>query len=284
MGKQDTGKRPDRKAYTLIPIGGLANRFYAITSAIAFCRDQQATLRVVWFKDWGMGADFHSLFTLAETVADVNIIDARRTDFPFDRPRKKNLWLPGLFQRASFDTRLSEQDVYDLGERFVDVLTDARKGYFVQFRPFYKKGGIISDLQPIRSLQDRIAERIRDFAPHTVGVHIRRSDNAGAIQKSPIELFIEKMRLEIEADPSVRFYIASDSSEEKRTLIDLFGDRIITILDEVRRDTQNGIEEAVVELYALSHTSRIYGSHESSYSTLAALISTIELQVLTKKD
>lgn len=284
MGKQDTYGKQNRKTYTLIPIGGLANRFYAITSAIALCRDQRAELRVIWFKDWGMGADFHSLFTCSEQVSGVEIIDARSSDFLFDRPRRKNLWIPTLFQQASFDIRLYEQDVYDLGEQFVDVLKCAQKGYFVQFRPFYKKGGTISDLRPIRSLQERISERISDFSPHTVGVHIRRSDNAGAIQKSPLDLFIEKMKIEIDSDPSVRFYIASDSLEEKRKLKDIFGERIITVLDEVRRDTQDGIEEAVVELYALSHTSRIYGSHESSYSTLASLISNIELQVLIKKD
>lgn len=284
MGKQETHSKPNRKTYTLIPIGGLANRFYAITSAIAFCRDQQAELRVIWFKDWGMGADFHSLFTCSKQVSGVEIIDARLSDFRFERPRKKNLWIPTLFQQASFDIRLYEQDVYDLGEQFVDVLKGAQRGYFVQFRPFYKKGGTISDLCPVHPLQKRISERINDFAPHTVGVHIRRSDNAGAIQKSPLDLFIEKMRIEIDSDPSVRFYIASDSQAEKGKLKDIFGERIITILDEVRRDTQDGIEEAVVELYALSHTSRIYGSHESSYSTLAALISNIELQVLIKKD
>ena len=47
------------KRLTLIPIGGLANRFNAITSAIAFCRDYHIKLRVIWFKDKGMGANFH---------------------------------------------------------------------------------------------------------------------------------------------------------------------------------------------------------------------------------
>ena len=56
------------KRLTLIPIGGLANRFNAITSAIAFCRDYHIKLRVIWFKDKGMGANFHDLFELSEDV------------------------------------------------------------------------------------------------------------------------------------------------------------------------------------------------------------------------
>lgn len=268
------------KEYTLVPIGGLANRFYATTSAIAFCKDQHAKLRVIWFKDWGMGADFHSLFTLSDKITDVEIVDARWSDYRFDRPRKKNIWIPSLFQQTLFDTRLYEQDVYELGENYIRSLEKARKGYFVQFRPFYQKEGISSYLQPVPSLQGRIDIRISDFPSHTVGVHIRRSDNTGAIQQSPLELFIQKMRMEMEADPSVLFYIASDSTEEKIKLKEIFGSKILTRMEEVRRDTQEGIEEAVVELYALSHTSRIYGSHDSSYSTLAASLSGIGLQVL----
>ena len=49
------------KVLVLVPIGGLANRFYAISSAISFCQMYGIRLHVIWFKDWGMGADFHSL-------------------------------------------------------------------------------------------------------------------------------------------------------------------------------------------------------------------------------
>ena len=78
------------KSLTLVPIGGLANRFYAITSAIAFCRDHDITLRVIWFKDKGMGADFHSLFELSETVDKhkVEIVDAKWFHYLYDLGRK----------------------------------------------------------------------------------------------------------------------------------------------------------------------------------------------------
>ena len=45
------------KTLTLVPIGGLANRFYAITSAIASCKDYNVKLKVIWFKDKGMDKD-----------------------------------------------------------------------------------------------------------------------------------------------------------------------------------------------------------------------------------
>lgn len=47
---------------TFIPLGGLANRYYAIISILSFCLDHNVKLRIMWFKDWGMGADFKSIF------------------------------------------------------------------------------------------------------------------------------------------------------------------------------------------------------------------------------
>ena len=40
------------KVLVLVPIGGLANRFYAISSAISFCQMYGIRLHVIWFKDW----------------------------------------------------------------------------------------------------------------------------------------------------------------------------------------------------------------------------------------
>ena len=39
-----------KSTITFIPIGGLANRFFAITSAIAFCQDHNVKLQVIWLR------------------------------------------------------------------------------------------------------------------------------------------------------------------------------------------------------------------------------------------
>ena len=74
--------------------------------------------------------------------------------------------------------------------------------------------------------------------------------------------------------------MASDDLAEKQKLKELFGDRIITSWEEVRRDTLQGIKDAVVELYTLASTKKIYGSASSTYSMLAALLGHIELEIL----
>ena len=80
------------KVLVLVPIGGLANRFYAISSAISFCQMYGIRLPVIWFKDWGMGADFHSLLDLAPILSNIKVVDAHWQDYIYDRPRKRNFW------------------------------------------------------------------------------------------------------------------------------------------------------------------------------------------------
>ena len=65
------------KVLVLVPIGGLANRFYAISSAISFCQMYGIRLHVIWFKDWGMGADFHSLLDLAPILSNIKVVDGK---------------------------------------------------------------------------------------------------------------------------------------------------------------------------------------------------------------
>ena len=83
---------------------------------------------------------------------------------------------------------------------------------------------------------------------------------------------------ELEARPDVRFFLATDDAEIKRRLLDRFGeDRIITARMELRRDSQEGMKGAVLDLFALSRTEKIIGSYYSSYSEIAAELGGIEL-------
>lgn len=97
------------KVLVLVPIGGLANRFYAISSAISFCQMYGIRLHVIWFKDWGMGADFHSLLDLAPILSNIKVVDAHWQDYIYDRPRKRNFWLPYLYQKVAFPERFYEK-------------------------------------------------------------------------------------------------------------------------------------------------------------------------------
>lgn len=275
-----------KSTITFIPLGGLANRFYAITSAIAFCQDHNVKLRIIWFKDWGMGAGFNSILELYQHYSDVDIRDAKWRDYIFDRPRKRNLWIPYLFQKALFDERIYEKDVYEGSfslSRLKMAISKYESIYLVQCNCFYSKTGMFQLLCPTLSIQRSIDNRknMLDIDKNMIGVHIRRTDHVHSIKNSPLSLFVAKMNEEILENPLTRFYVASDDYKEKYKLKEIFGDRIVMALDEVRRDNLQGISDAVVELYILASMKKIYGSSNSTYSRLAAQLFNIKLEILS---
>jgi len=105
------------------------------------------------------------------------------------------------------------------------------------------------------------------WAVSTVGVHIRRTDNKTCIEKSPSPLFWKKMA---EYPEDVRFFVASDSKEEKDILHRRFPGRILAYSEVLDRSTPYGCLVAVLEFYCLSQCKEILGSYKSSFSEVSA--------------
>ena len=257
----------------LIPEGGLCNRIYAITSAISFAKKHNLQLTVVWFRDWGMGAKFYDLFTLSPTVENVIIKDADFWDFlKYAKPVKHNFFIPKLYQKIKFDKTYFYYKEQVSVEKWYYSNESCNKFYLFHCHKFYDNYGILNILSPEKNIQKKIDEQVKLLSRNTIGVHIRRTDLTESIKDSPLSAFIEKMQQEIELDADANFYVASDSQEEKEKLINIFGDRIITVKNELKRNTKNGIIDALIELYTLASTKKIYGSSHSSYSLLASEI------------
>ncbi|KAA6344927.1 hypothetical protein EZS27_007480 [termite gut metagenome] len=269
---------------TLIPVGGLANRMHAIASALSLANDCNTHLHIIWYKDAGLNCEFHQLFQplpyMRVTVKSASLIDF----LLYDRPRRKNFWIPRAFQYVLFDKCLYDSKVVVLKDRGFDFLRWAKgKNVFLTaYSLFYPLRGFSFSgcFVPKDWIQQRIGERYNFFNKHTVGVHIRRADNVLSISQSPTELFINRMNDEIQRQPETLFYLATDSQEEKVRLRSVFGKRVITLDGEISRTTLAGIENAVVDLFLLSKTDRIIGSSHSSYTEMAAELSGIECMIL----
>jgi hypothetical protein len=77
--------------------------------------------------------------------------------------------------------------------------------------------------------------------------------------------------------------VASDDTSVKEQLLQIFGaERIIIPTGIINRDSEEGIRQAVIEMYALSSTNRILGSYYSSFSEIASSIGNVKLEVLKK--
>ncbi|GHV49186.1 hypothetical protein FACS1894181_07460 [Bacteroidia bacterium] len=272
------------KTLTLVPYGGLANRIYAITSSIGFCKENNVQLKIIWFKDKGIGAGFYNLLRLSSDLKNIKVVDAKWHDYRYDRPRKKNLWLPFVWQFFAFGKRIYMKDFPELISKGLSPYISCKSLYMIHCGLYYEWVDQFKSLLPERNIQTRIKEEIKAFAnQRTIGVHIRRSDLPASIINSPLFLFINKIKEELKKDLQTKFFVASDSNEEKLKLKELFGDAIITSFKEIRRDTEEGIVDALTELYMLSLTEKIYGTSYSTYSTLAAQLSGIPIEILSLK-
>lgn len=257
-------------------------------------------MQVVWFRDWALNARFRDIF---EPVNDglLNLREARWSDYLLlDRPRRRNLFIPRVPQRWLFDDCIYEQTITprkQSGFDFAAWLQDKRcyMSCYQEFdcRPIAslsavqvgvirRKTTLYKDLfEPVLSIKSIISDYENRFSDHTIGMHIRRTDNAEAIRRSPTRLFIEAARREKEACSGLRIFLATDSEEVKREFQDTFGDSVITSRQPADRGSVEGIKSAVAEMWTLASTRKIYGSAGSSYSTMAASVGQTTVEILS---
>ena len=265
-----------------VPSGGLANRMRAVASAYELCKKVGSTLQVVWFQDWALHAPFRSIFEDTPLVAirEATVLD----HIIYDRARKKNLFLPALPQRILFQRHIKEQDVTPLKKQSFDFEAWARDKRC--YMSCYQVFGNFPDeryqqlFHPVHEVMDVVDGYRSQFNSHTIGLHIRRTDNAESIAKSPTALFINKVREEIELHDDTKVFLATDSTEVKREFIAAFGSRIITPKEDACRDSISGIRGGVVDLWTLASTQKIYGSAGSSFSPMAASIGGVPLEIM----
>ena len=220
----------------------------------------------------------------------VTVTEASRLDLlRYDRPRRKNFFIPSLFQQPAFDRRMYEMDTSRRFREHFDFEAWARghKVYIAAFVYFYEprtEWDRFALFEPHPLLKQEIETRRARFGDHTIGVHIRRTDNAISIAQSPTRLFVDRMQQEIDRNADTTFYLATDSEEDKALITARFGDRVFCSPHRADRNSLEGMREALIELYLLSHTRQVLGSVHSSYSETAAQIGHIPYELLQKKE
>lgn len=269
-----------------VPVGGLGNRMRAIAAAIRLAGQTGQHVRIVWFRDAGLGCRFDQLF-LPLQAGGVSLSEATPADYLLrDRPRRRNLFVPRLWQRLAYDLRIDEQTTMQgtyAGRDFASLI-QGRHTWMASCHYFYGlnvPAGTYDCFRPLPHLQRRIDAMAQRLGPHPVGIHIRRTDHTRAIHESPTEAFIRRMQ-QLPADS--RFYLATDDEHEKETLRKAFPGRVFTAGNKAERSSLSGMEDALVEMYILARTTLILGSSGSSFSETAATIGGIQLEIIGGKE
>jgi hypothetical protein len=259
----------------LVPIAGLCNRMRTMDAALELSTRLHTRLRVHWMPTPDLNCPFHRLF---RPIPGVELIEGMRRPSRLAVRFGKHHALMALAGRLA-DTVYYYWDENERLEQDAAQLTPLqvnRHIHIISYWRFLDRKERFSEFRPIPELQDRIDSVSHSFDEHTVGVHIRRTDNVKAIAHSPVHLFEQAMDRAVEMEPRTRFFLATDSADTKAEMIHRFGERIITPSGHADRLSIQGIQDAVVELYCLSRTTKLFGSFFSSYSRTAAEIGRIE--------
>jgi hypothetical protein len=271
---------------TVIPTSGLANRLRIITASIKLARKSGKKLIIYWYRNHELYANFEDLFEFPQNIIIRKI------------PFKYKVWLTMTrFSRKifGFDKWYLKQFNFDFV--FLDYMAPLIWHNKMDIQEEVNKAGNVlicscqelnySELvdyqvfQPKAAIRQEINEITNDFKPGIIGMHIRSTDHVDSLKNSPIDLFEKKIEEELLIDPHTSFFLATDNEEYQNKIVQKFGsNKILFHRKEFRRDITEGIKDAVVDLFCLSKTSKIYGSYYSSFSEVAGRIGQIPVQVL----
>lgn len=296
------------------PTGGLCNRLRAIESVLHLLKTTDKTdhITVIWENNHELGASYKSLFKENEKIKVIETLPfvGKRMLNPFhmakvwnmSKPNEKNYKKSHAFRQflgreKGFDKIIYQEEMKKLIDQKFDFnrLKKYKSLYIVSCfdfeidypnktsTEFETMTFPFSNFMPHDEIDRKIDEIDHTFTDFTIGLHIRRTDHAGAIEKSPLSLFIEKMDEEIEKNEETDFFLATDDKETEAELIKKYGKRIRINEDKAfDRNSEKGVQDAYIDVVCLSETSKIYGSHASSFSQTAAKMGFIPLIVCEK--
>ena len=262
---------------TVVPQGGLCNRLrllFSIMEAEAF---GARNISIHWAKNAECRAWFEELFETVDTE-NLRVVHRKWWAIPI---RRQNLWVPGFIRGLMGYGRKYVNYLPESDEAFKSLLQRQRRIYISSgFSLCEYSQQTMSRLKPLPALRRRIDELVARCGERAIGVHIRRTDNVVSMQHSTPDGFRRAMWRAIQQHPEARFFLATDDAVLKAELLSEFGERIVTQQTEVRRDTVEGMRDAVVDLWCLAATQRIIGSYWSSFTDIAAEFGGISAEIV----
>ena len=264
---------------TIKPEGGLCNRLRALGSALALSRHINTKLHLIWQLDSVINCPFEQLF---KTPQNVTVSDSRYSYSDIFIIRKIQKLASRLRLSYKYDKVLSSEKVakHRTNNSYFEELTEYQSVYISSYSIFYPYISVLNEIKPVPQIQEIINSYTQQFNEFTVGIHIRRTDNEMSIAHSPTDEFVRLMEVEMQQDPNVRFFLATDSVEVESQLSHEFPGKIITHKKNLDRKISKAAQDALVDLMCLSGTKKIIGSYHSSFSRIAAQINELDLHVV----
>ena len=285
-----------RTTLVIEPRGGLGNRFLSLSSAYNIAKACDiATVIVLWNNINECGCNWNDVFSkLPDGFRVVNlkfINDSYKAMLKKGRMDKiackfLQRTVYKIFKTITTRMHLEANGIFD--EDRQEVLKKQlieRKGKTTFIESYSKFYGEVDLSEFVFNLG--ILAKVEAFLKRTGqydAMHIRRTDNATAIQNSPTELFVEKANDIIEKNSKAKIYIATDDVDVLNIFKEKFPNNVISELNgNLSRRTSDGIQFALYEMLILAGAKTLYASYFSTFSSLANCIGKNEI-IVVKKD
>ena len=267
------------------PCAGLGNRLLGLGSAYAVAKKLDRKLVVMWKREVGCNIRFQELFDLPFEVVEISENGLKKepvAQILGDRAKKKWRNSADRFLECDEVEKIKEREGY---EGLFRLIEQTPVIYLKAFGPICEvTAESYSFVKPSKNIEEKGAYLFRELTGQCVGVHVRRTDHTEAIANSPLALFAERMKKELETAADISFFVATDDKEVRMELKELLPDAklIFPQSDVIDRDSKEGIEEAFIEMLALSKCRKILGSYNSTFSLLPSYIGNIPLETVHK--
>lgn len=274
----------------LNPKSGLGNRMRAISSFIYFKTLIDADLEVVWIPDSGLNIRYQDLFQPNPSFKLLNP-DSKynlfiRSKFLTTHKLKFIPWMVSLYNISlsrllGFDCLIMDRDIKKGIDHLKKVCRKKNKILVITGNQCvdYQEG--FRAFVPIDQIAAKIKVVKETFKDYMIGIHIRKGDHKKAIQNSPNYLFENKIDEYLEKKPkNFGVFLATDDSDTASFFTKKYPEIVFSYPKIFSRNSREGMMDAVVELFLLAGTKKIYGSYWSSFSGVAKRIYGTELEIL----
>lgn len=288
-------KKVSDKRLIIEPGGGLGNRLLAISSAYNLAKDCGISdITLLWRNNNECGCDFEDVLSTLPIPSRVITMHFGKESYKFLLKRRKigsvvYKYAQGIIYKAfrawtkliQIPTRqgmcLDEQKML---KKY--VLEMSRNTVYIE--AYYSFYGEI-DLTQI-AFESEIVKKVmayRAIVGSYDAMHIRRTDNAMAIENSPTELFYQKIEELVAKNVNHKIYIATDDENILYDLKEKYPQNILSeAMCETSRTSSVGMKFALFEMLILAGAETLYASFGSTFTIIANAVGGNEMVVLKK--
>ena len=304
-------KNSDRRFISIAPQNGLGNRVRALISFGVFAKFLNVPYYVYWNKTKGFDdtklEDLVDINSLSSNL-NVTIIHDQQWKHCRKYSWKLDKFFTGLYEHditiasdSVDEEHIKRYDEYvkkliEGNFRNASVKTsnnliwvtseDTMEKYFPNFWNEYNK--CIQKIKLKKTLYESIKPTLNNIDNNTIGMHIRKGDAIDERNPNRVhygnntEYFIREVEKKIKQDGDCKIFLATDCRDTMNSMINKFGNKIIThkknFVESPFNDFKSGQVDAMVEMYLLSKTSKIYGTAWSTFSEISAQMGNVEIE------